>query len=335
MAVPQRKEVEYSQQQPSYKKAANDRTRDTLRVGAAANDSSYSSIRRVGTDRSDLHPDIRNRGSARNVRISNMPGNTKAGEMTTHKSTDQQFSEEYAKKGLQPSSLADKQVRQPYKPIEQIDRGGIADQDPGFPQEPPYEPETPPPAAARALRKSVVAKAKKTAARLKARGLNKAILSAGLFLWSIFQVPFALMLTIIFLAAASLDQLLSSVSAPKSDDGWLTSAAKWVADKAISGASKLLSYVNDIINTVLGIDLTSVIEGLFGLLYAVMMAYGVIVLFTIYLVYKVALLDPLSGEKAGLKIGLFLLAIVGYTVPILNLFPWFIPWTFVVGRYPK
>lgn len=43
--------------------------------------------------------------------------------------------------------------------------------------------------------------------------------------------------------------------------------------------------------------------------------------------------SPFWGEGAPVKISVFLIAIVGYTIPLANLFPWVLPWAVVLMYY--
>lgn len=54
-----------------------------------------------------------------------------------------------------------------------------------------------------------------------------------------------------------------------------------------------------------------------------------------YLLYKFSFLNPLGGRGGGMKMGFFLLAAIGYSTPLLNLFPWFIAWATAVWVKPK
>ncbi len=106
----------------------------------------------------------------------------------------------------------------------------------------------------------------------------------------------------------------------------LGSALSWLASAAQAG-----------IKFVAGIDinLAASADGLFFIPYIIVMVLGLITLFTAWLQYTMALLKPLSGEKSGLKLGLFMLAYICYNVPILNIFPWALPWMLVVWKYPR
>lgn len=46
-------------------------------------------------------------------------------------------------------------------------------------------------------------------------------------------------------------------------------------------------------------------------------------------------LHPLGGNGAALKTGTFMLAIVCYFIPVVNIFPWILLWIWSVARHPK
>ena len=105
-----------------------------------------------------------------------------------------------------------------------------------------------------------------------------------------------------------------------------------------------LIAINKFIATNLGIDVGALLSeftqwalpgSYFQAFYTIFIAVSLFLLFLFLLIYLVHLLKPLSGQKASLKIGMFLLAIIGYSIPILNLFPWFVPWALVVWRHPN
>ncbi len=55
----------------------------------------------------------------------------------------------------------------------------------------------------------------------------------------------------------------------------------------------------------------------------------------IYFFYKFLGLEPLGGEGSGFKYGTLIIVIIGYLIPLVNLFPWFYVWTFAVWLKPK
>lgn len=64
-------------------------------------------------------------------------------------------------------------------------------------------------------------------------------------------------------------------------------------------------------------------------------AVSLTLLFTCYLIYRFSDIHSLSGKMQLLKIGLFIVAFLGYMVPFLQFAPWALPWLIVVGRNPE
>lgn len=75
--------------------------------------------------------------------------------------------------------------------------------------------------------------------------------------------------------------------------------------------------------------------GIFMLMYGLAQILGLISLGLALLLCKLSGFNPLSGKKSGLKQGLFLLAVMGYSLPISNLFPWVTLLLLAVWKYPK
>jgi hypothetical protein len=62
---------------------------------------------------------------------------------------------------------------------------------------------------------------------------------------------------------------------------------------------------------------------------------GLITLFAMAIYYTLSGVKCFFGENSTGKIITFILAMFGYLLPVLNMFPWFILWGIVVWRYPK
>lgn len=77
------------------------------------------------------------------------------------------------------------------------------------------------------------------------------------------------------------------------------------------------------------------IEALAGFVLLIPWLTGILMLPIMLFLYEFTLTSSLHGKAAGAKMGWFCFAIFGYFVPILNLFPWFVPWMILVWRYPK
>lgn len=299
--------------------------------------------RRVGSDRSDL----KQQNQIRNVRTSTMPGSRRSELESARKTTDQTFSDSYAKKGLQPSSLTEDlgeeySAGRRYEPVEQLSREPIPEEvieEPFFEEE-EYEGEegekTPIQSKRIKGKRSKLSKAKNTLARAKATTVNANIWSWGVYSWVFFQLPFALIGLVLLVTAVAIEGVITSISTPEEDDGILVSLAKGAVNLVAKGVASVAKAINDNILGLFNVDLTAFNPASFFIVpYGLVLAYGIIVLLLMYLIYKLAFLNPLSGNGGGAKKGALLLAIIGYSVPGLNLLPWFMIWTFAVWRYPK
>jgi hypothetical protein len=193
-----------------------------------------------------------------------------------------------------------------------------------------------PPGAQKALKKrGIIGKIFLMLAYRKAFRLNMFIWSWGTFSWKFFQLPFAL-LSLAFLMAAVLVDEITKLVKPENDDGWIVSALKTTVGAVGDFASWVVGGVGKVLEGVFGFDPTLVdFAGFFVALWLLVMVFGIFVLFIIYLIYTISFLRPLSGDGAGAKYGTLLIALIGYSIPVLNLFPWFILWTLAVLRHPK
>ena len=173
-------------------------------------------------------------------------------------------------------------------------------------------------------------------AKLIAAGLNKAIYSAGLYTWSTLQLPMAI-ISLVFLSLSLLSSYLySTVTTIKDDDGIMVGILKTGTKVLLDTAAAMATAVNTVVTKLTGINLEAFLPlNIFMLGYTVVFTFGMFTLFVCYLVYKVALLEPLSGDREGLKLGVLILAIAGYMIPFLNMMPCFMVWAMVVKRFPR
>jgi|GEM_PF-2402145 len=74
---------------------------------------------------------------------------------------------------------------------------------------------------------------------------------------------------------------------------------------------------------------------LFSVFYIFFIGLAMIQILVIYFFYKFLGLEPLGGEGSGFKYGTLIIVIIGYLIPLVNLFPWFYVWTFAVWLKPK
>ena len=97
------------------------------------------------------------------------------------------------------------------------------------------------------------------------------------------------------------------------------------------------SFVGDAINTVaewFGYTQPNLIAlGFWGLMTAASIGWISLLIAAVHA--KFCLLHPLMGGGAAFKTGTFVLAIVLYAVPLLNMVPWICLWSFAVRLNPK
>ncbi len=239
-------------------------------------------------------------------------------------SIDEKFNQTYAKNGIQPISLDDrkgtgKQIDKEFK--QEVNR----------PQR-QYSPGLSGRSSRTTSKQRSIKTSKKATAKDKAtvRTLNVFIRSFGILAWSTFQLIFVF-LSVVFIALAA------SSSSPAPSPSALVEATKGPVDAVIeAGASAIAtvtgaSYIAGQIQ-----ELASEVgTNTFLLFHFVVIMFGLANMIGVYLIYRISSLEPLSGGGHSLKIAVFILAMIGYSLPLFNLFPWFLPWTFVVQKYPR
>ncbi|MCB9810744.1 MAG: hypothetical protein H6779_02855 [Candidatus Nomurabacteria bacterium] len=96
---------------------------------------------------------------------------------------------------------------------------------------------------------------------------------------------------------------------------------------------------NFVISSIAGIanmfGASDIAASLFLAGYFIVLAIGAGTISTIYIQYTLARVRPLAGSHSSLKYGTLLLAMVGYAVPLLNLFPWIGFWIAAIWKYPR
>jgi hypothetical protein len=255
--------------------------------------------------------------TVRNVR-STMPGVPETKNISPHQSTDRIFNEGYAKQGIQPTGLGLEDNKPAANQTTAVRNPQVAYRQPSVVRQPASQ-------TVRVKRKKKKpSKVKTNLARTRAFAVNIGIWSWATFSWLFFQLPMAI-LSLLFLGAAA---ALDMITIVEEDDGLLVSIGKRFVGAFADIAEATLELI--------GVNATLLHPAnFFGLTYLIIICFGIFMLLTIFIIYKLSLLKPLSGQGAGIKKGGFILALIGYSIPILNLFPWFIPWTFAVLYKPK
>lgn len=107
----------------------------------------------------------------------------------------------------------------------------------------------------------------------------------------------------------------------------VTSAFGWLINRAVEGGTWLITGTST--------SLSDMSTAVFMVLWTVPFALGMATLLAASIQYTMSLIQPLSGDNAGTKYIAYIIAIFGYSVPLLNLFPWFLIVVYVVWKYPK
>ncbi len=145
-------------------------------------------------------------------------------------------------------------------------------------------------------------------------------------LWLFFQIPLAIISIVVLGVVGFIDNVITHN--PNEEAGWFSRSVSWVVSNISRGALAIIERAT-------GIGLADIALPLYMIAFVLILGIGALSLLALYLQYTLSLLKPFSGEGAGLKIGLFLLAIIGYATPFANLLPWAFLWMFAVWRYPR
>jgi hypothetical protein len=174
--------------------------------------------------------------------------------------------------------------------------------------------------------------ATKVAGRLAARAVTVSIWSWAFWVWMWFQVPFVI-LSILFMAVTeAIYKIYTSATVINDEDGFFVKLGKEVFSGISSVAEAVVSYVLKYF----GIDIKLFDPANFFILtHILVMLIGWGTLLAIGIIYTISAQKSFSGKGAGGKNAMFLLALIGYSIPILNLFPWFFLWTLMVLKNPR
>lgn len=169
------------------------------------------------------------------------------------------------------------------------------------------------------------------AAKSRVKKVNIFIRSFGFYTWLFPQIILAL-LNLTALSIAFAIETAAEANKVKAGDAVLNKIFKTVGN-AVIDVGKI---VTDTALSVAGINLSSLDPiNIYFITTIILFVFGLSTLLGMYFVYKINNLSPLGGSGGGSKMGTFIIALVGYTIPILNLFPWFYLWTIAVQRHPK
>ncbi|MEZ4103882.1 MAG: hypothetical protein R3B60_01195 [Candidatus Paceibacterota bacterium] len=122
----------------------------------------------------------------------------------------------------------------------------------------------------------------------------------------------------------------------------LSGAATAIADTISSNGNFIFNTVRfvfggiyDFTTNLIGFSLEDVSLSIFFIPHLLLLGINMIIMFSLFVFYKKNNIESLGGSHAGAKYGAFLLAIIGYSIPLFNLAPWLLVWTTVVAKYPR
>lgn len=161
---------------------------------------------------------------------------------------------------------------------------------------------------------SILAKARVTSFNLAAFGWYTP-------LWAIFQLPFALLMIVGIGSVYAIDQL--------------TTADGGILNFIVAKLAQAVLTTLDFVTSIFGVNFEEVALALMNGSYVMILAFGFLSLFGFSLAYMFIGCNPLSGDGAGLKKGMFLLAMAGYATPVLNMFPFILLYMAAVWLYPR
>lgn len=153
--------------------------------------------------------------------------------------------------------------------------------------------------------------------KLKTTAITQSIFAWGGLLWLV-QLFFAIVSLVMLGAVSAFEELIK--------EGTMLSLLAKFSENIAAGIAKVFGV---------NLNLMEMASDLFMVSSGAVLVIGLITLLGVFFQYTFSGLESLSGKSAGMKIGLFLFAIVGYFTPFLNLLPCALPWVIAVWKYPK
>ena len=178
--------------------------------------------------------------------------------------------------------------------------------------------------------RGLIGKALLALAYIKVTRLNISIISWAGWAWINLQLPIAILSIALFGVIYSIENLASGIK-----NEFFRGVVELTGDALAFVAGK----VGEATEALFGFDIMkagiNAITGGFLAMHFVILAIGLLTLMSCYFLYTIKFIRCLSGKGSTGKMVAFLVAIVGYSLPLFNIFPWFIFWVIAVWRYPK
>jgi len=179
-------------------------------------------------------------------------------------------------------------------------------------------------------RKKKVSTGKMLLARVRVTTANTWIGSWAMFWYLTFQLPLAVVSAAGLGMAYAVNSYINSIKESSIVAGWVVSGLEKLADVVYGSVSEALKAITKLL---FGIDFDPML--LFITPFALIFLLGLFQLILTWFVYSAMRINSLSGRAGGIKGLMFVLAGVGYAIPILNLFPLIFLWMIVVWIHPK
>ena len=174
---------------------------------------------------------------------------------------------------------------------------------------------------------------KGTVRRAKATGTTIGIWSWGFFVWLWFQVPVAIFSLVCMALQQVLFSMFNAEVAFRAAEPTLWQSVRSYVTLGVSKVWSALEWV--FLRFADFFDINANILGqLFMMSHLIVMVIGWLTLFTAAFIYILSGTKPIFGD-GGAKAGTFLLAMICYAIPLINIFPWFFVWTLSVMKSPK
>ncbi len=161
--------------------------------------------------------------------------------------------------------------------------------------------------------------------RVAATRVNLSVLSMATPIWFTLQLPLAIG------AAAA---LLLAGAGQAAIDAVLSNSVTGFLYRLFDGVTNAAEYVTGINLNILEQAQQGPVA-IFGALNLMVFLLGLFILGFMATMYTFSGVRCFFGEHAALKSGLFIFALLGYLMPVLNILPWFVLWGIAVWRYPK
>jgi hypothetical protein len=163
-----------------------------------------------------------------------------------------------------------------------------------------------------------------TAIRAKATTVSLANLSWSLTLWATIQLPIAIINAVFLGIMMAVDELKAQVTQNK------------LGEMVWNFGEKVVNPIADAAKFVLNVDIEALDPAIvFFVTNLVVFLCGIATLLILGIIYQLAFVNTLFGKGSHVKVAAFIAALVGYMLPILNIFPWFLFWVLAIWRYPK